>query len=255
MDFDFSPVESLDKVPAQFQKLYADKPGEDGKFAVNPDYNPVAEALNGFNRSNKTLREQLKNNKPVDLSPLAEFGDSPEAIKEAIAARLAEATSTKNPDVAKQIEGVKAGLTEAHKKELEKHQTRAQALQGQLYGLMVENEATAAVAELKGVPELLLPFIKAQVSVAEEDGRLTVQVKDAKGEVRYGATGQPMTIKELVAEMKAQEKYGRLFESEAPAGGGKPPGSGRQTPVRQTGKELTSAEKIAQGLANRSKRR
>ena len=147
-------------------------------------------------------------------------------------------------------------MIEANKKELEKRDQRNQALQNQLYGLLVENSAVAAVAELKGVPELLLPFIKTQVKVAEENGEFKVQVLDGQGEVRYGATGSPMTIKELVQEMKAQEKYGRLFESEAPAGpGGKPPGSGRSTPVRPSGKELTSAEKIAQGLAARSRRR
>lgn len=255
MDFDFSPVESIDKVPAQFQKLYADKPGEDGKFTVNPEFNAVAEALNGFNRSNKTLRQQLKDNKPTDLSVFAEYGDTPEAILEGFKAKLTEAGGAKGAEVQKQIDAAKQSIAEANKKELEKRDQRNQALQGQLYNLIVENAATAAIAELKGVPELLLPFIKTQVKVNEENGEFKAQVIDAQGEVRYGATGSPMTIKELVQEMKAQEKYGRLFESEAPAGSGKPPGSGRQPAQRQTARELTSAEKIAQGLANRSKRR
>lgn len=255
MDFDFTPVESIDKVPAQFQKLYADKPGEDGKFSVNPDFQPVAEALNGFNRSNKTLREAAKKFVPTDLSPLAEYGDTPEAIREAITLKIQEATGAKGADLKKQVDAAVAAAKEGHTKELTKAQTRAQALQDQLYGLMVENGATAAVAELKGVPELLLPFIKQQVKVTEEDGKFVVQVIDTAGEPRYGATGSLMTIKELVAEMKANEKYGRLFESERPGGGGKPPGSGRQ-PVKQvSSKEMTSAEKIAAGLANRSKRR
>ena len=45
-------------------------------------------------------------------------------------------------------------------------------------GLLVENEATAAVAEAKGIPDLLLPFIRDQVKVVEEDGEFKVFVVD-----------------------------------------------------------------------------
>lgn len=253
MDFDFSPVESLDKVPAQFKPLYVDKPGEDGKFAVNPAFTSVAEAVNGFNKSNKTLREQIKGFKPTDLSALAEFGETPEAIAEAIKTRLTEAAGTKGVEVTKQVEAAKAALVDAHKKELEKREQRANALQTQLFTLLVDNAATTAIADLKGVPELLLPFIRTQVKVVEENGHFKPQVIDAAGEVRYGATGSPMTIRELVEQMKSEAKYGRLFESETPAGGGKPPGSGR-TPAPKPGqRELSSNEKIAAGLAKRGR--
>lgn len=246
MDFDFTPVESLDKVPEQFRPLYSDQPGDDGKLGVNPAYSKIAEAINGFNRSNKQLRNELKT-KAVDLSPLAEFGDNPAAIKEAITAAIAAAGESKSTDVNKAVEAAKTALTAAQQKELEKRDARNTALQTQLYSLLVENSATAAVAELKGVPELLMPFIKNQVQVKEEDGQFKVFVIDAQGEVRYGATGSQMTIKELVAEMKADAKYGRLFESEAPNGGGMRPNGGRQVP-RTPGKELTANEKIAAGL-------
>src|SRR5688500_20358416 len=113
MDFDFSPVESIDKVPPQFQKLYADKPGEDGKFVVNPEYNPVAEALNGFNRSNKALRDQLKKAQPTDLSMFAEYGDSPEAILEGFKNKLTEAGGAKGVEVQKQIDAAKLEIGRA----------------------------------------------------------------------------------------------------------------------------------------------
>ncbi|WVW77392.1 head scaffolding protein [Stenotrophomonas phage vB_SmaS_Bhz59] len=252
MDFDFSPVESLDKVPEKFRVLYGQQAGEDGKFAVADTYKPIAESINGFNTTTKTLRQQLKD-KNVDLSPLAEFGDSPADIATKVKEAIEAAGASKNQDVQKQIEGVKNGLTEAHKKELEKHATRNQALQTQLYGLMVENAATSAVAELKGIPELLMPFIKQQVKVAEEDGQFKVQVIGSDGEVRYGSTGSPMTIKELVTEMKGQEKYGRLFESEQQpnrGGGGFRPGSGQQPNAgRQPAADRSANDKIAAGLA------
>lgn len=253
MDFEFTPVESLDKVPEQFRSIYSDKADETGKFGVNPAFKGVAEAITGFNKTTKQLRADLKKAAPVDLSPLAEFGDNPATIAEAVKAKITEAAGAKGADVQKQIEGVKSALAQAHAKEIEKREQRATALQSQLYTLMVENAATAAVAELKGVPELLLPFIKNQVKVVEQDGNFIVHVVDGSGEVRYGATGQPMTIKELVAEMKANAKYGRLFESDTAGGGGKQPGSGR-TPPRQQGKELSANDRIAAGIAARQRR-
>ena len=246
MDFDFSPVDSVDKVPEQFRPLYAREPADDGKFAVDPNFKPVAEALLGFDKSNKQLRQEIKT-KAVDLSPLAEYGESPAEIAEAVKAAVEAAGSHKDQDVNKAVESAKAAMAQANAKEIEKHNQRNQALQNQLYGLMVENSATAAVAELKGVPELLMPFIKQQVKVQEEDGQFRVFVVDEQGETRYGATGSPMTIRELVAEMKGNERFGRLFESDQPGGGGMPPNGGRRPPT-SPGRELSANEKIARGL-------
>lgn len=249
MDFEFTPVDSIDKVPEQFRGIY--KQGDDGKFVVDESHNGIVEAVTGLNRSLKAARAEAKAKTQVDLSPLADFGSSPEEIKAAIESRVSELQEqvTKGGDAKVNLEKIKQDLASAHAKDLEKANKRGEALQNQLYGLLVENAATAAVAELKGVPELLLPFIKQQVKVVEEEGQFNVYVVDGSGDRRYsGVTGQPMTIKELVAEMKANEKYGRLFESEAPAGGGMPPRGGA-TPPRQPGQQLSANEKIAAGLA------
>lgn len=245
MDFEFTPVDDVNTVPEQFRGLY--KQGDDKKFAVDPAFKGVAEAVTGLNRALKAERQALKAVKPVDLSPLADFGADPVAIKAAFDAKLEEINTAKGGDIAKQLESQKSGLITAHQKELLARDTRTTALQNQLYGLMVENAATSAVAELKGVPELLMPFIKQQVKVTEADGQFVVNVLDGSGEARYGATGQLMTIKELVTEMKANEKYGRLFESEAGNGGGMPPGGGKKPPIQRT-HELSANEKIAAGL-------
>jgi hypothetical protein len=251
MDFEFTPVDDVAKVPEQFRGIY--KEVEAGKFDVDPTFKGVAEAVGGLNRALKAERLAAKNKPVVDLTPLAEFGTDPAAIKAAFDAKLEELNTAKGGDIAKQLEGQKAGLIAAHQKELEKREARATALQNQLYGLMVENAATSAVAELKGVPELLMPFIKQQVKVTEADGQFVVNVLDGSGEPRYGATGQLMTIKELVTEMKANEKYGRLFESEAGNGGGMPPGGGKKPPVQRT-HELSANQKIAAGLKNAQRR-
>jgi hypothetical protein len=255
MDFEVAPVESLDKVPENLRPLYVTE-AKDGKYGIRPEFVSIAESINGFNKANKTLRTEvstLKSSK-VDLSPLAEYGNSPEEIAKTVTARITEAGGKQAVDAQKKVDAATASLKEAHAAELKKHAERNTGLQGQLYKLLVENQATAAVVEAKGIPDLLLPFIKNQVKVAEENGELVVQVVDAKGELRYGGTGSPMTIKELVSEMKGQEKFGRLFESEQQKGGtGMNPNGARRQPTQQQG-ELSANDKIAKGLANRARR-
>lgn len=251
MEFDFpESVESIDKVPEQFRPVYTE--GENG-FQLNESYKGIAEAVTGLNKSLKAARAEAKNakGKQVDLTPLSDFGETPEEIHQNIQAQIEELQqqASKGKDI--DPEKIKADLAKGFTKERDQLTTRNQALQNQLYSLLVENSATQAVAEEKGIPELLMPFIKNQTKTVEEDGEFRVYVTDEQGDVRYsGITGEPMTIKELVKEMKGNERFGRLFESEAPSGGGTPPGApARRQP--QGKKELSSNEKISAGLNHR----
>lgn len=254
MEFDFSqPVESIDKVPEQFRPIYGQ--GTDGKFAIKDEFKGIGAAVIGLNNANKAARldaETFKK-KVVDLSPLAEFGADPATIKATFDQRVLELT-TKGGDKAAAVEQVRKEMGTAHANALAAEQQKTNAYKGQLHTILVKNEALTSIAEAKGVAELLMPFIETQVRVAEADGQFTVQVVDAKGEPRYSnVTGQLMTIKELVATMKADAKYGRLFESDQQGGGGgggTPPGSTRRQPTPQQG-ELSPNDKIAKGLASR----
>lgn len=251
MDFEFGEVESLDRVPEQFRGIYAES--ADGRYAVGENYRGVVEAVTGLNRSLKASRAEAKAKTPTDLSSLSDFGRTPEEIRQAFDAKmkgLQDQLAGKSGDAKLNLEKIREEMAAAHAKDLERANTRGEALQTQLYGLLVENGATAAVVEARGIPDLLLPFIKNQVKVVEEDGEFKVFVVDSAGDRRYsGVTGQPMTIKELVGEMKGNEKYGRLFESEVPGGGGgMPPNGGGRTPAAR-GRVLSANEKIAVGLA------
>lgn len=252
MDFEFGEVESLEKVPEQFRVLYSEGEGDKaGKFVVGQTHAGVVSAVVGLNKSLKAARAEAKAKTPVDLSGLADYGATVDEIKTGVTTKL----KTLQDELAKgdraklNLDKVREELAAGHAKDLEKANARGQALQGQLYKLLVENSATVAVAEAKGIPELLLPFIENQVKVVEEEGEFKVFVVDPAGDRRYsGVTGQPMTIKELVGEMKAAEKYGRLFESDnQQGGGGMPPGGGGRSPPAK-GKILTANEKIAAGL-------
>ena len=250
--FEFKEVESLDTVPEQFRPLYGGEAGEDGKFRLNPAFTLTAQS---FAKIDQALRAERKahqdtKGKTVDLSPLADWGSNPEEIRNTFSARLEEAVKSGKVDVGKIQEGVRNQM----KGEVDKATQRAQALQSQLYGLMVNQDASSAIRAAGGEPDLLLPIVAQRAKVVETDGRCVVQVFDAAGNIEYGASGEPMTIKELVENLKASPTYGRAFSSEAPRGGGKPPSS---TPasIPRSIDSMSSVDKIAAGLAERSRRR
>ncbi len=248
MEHDFTkPVVTIDTVPQDFRSMY--KQGQDGQFVVDDAHKTVVNAVVALNTSLKAAREDAKRagTKAVDLTPLSEFGASPAEIKEAFDKRVADLV-TKGGDAAKAVEKVRAEMSDAHKKAMDASNSRTQLLETQLHSYIIDGTANAAIAEERGIPELLLPFIKQQVKVVEENGTFAAHVVDAKGERRYsGVTGQPMTIKDLVAEMKGNAKYGRLFESQQSGGGGAQ--SQQQTGApRQPGQAKTSHDKIAGAL-------
>lgn len=245
MEFAFSEQDSLDKVPEAFRGFYAPEPTVDGKYIVAENLAPAAQAIVGLNKALKAARNDAKT-KAVDLTPLQEFGSTPAEIKEAIDNKINELMS-QDENAKVNIEKIKQDLAKGYAQESEKTKTRAEALQNQLYEMLVKNEAVTAIAEAKGVPELLMPFISGQVKVTEEDGKFQACVVDSAGDIRYsGVTGQPMSIRELVAELKSNEKFGRAFESEAPKGGGMNPTSGKPTNTPKG--DITATDKISQGL-------
>jgi len=247
MEFNFGEVDTIEKVPTEFRGLYVEK---EGKHVVNDAFAGVAGAVMGLNKTLKTVREEAAAAKKgqVDLSPLAEFGSDPASIKAKFDERVAELVA-KGGDAAKAVERVRAEMTAANKTAVDAANARTTALQNQLYGHLVTSEATSAIATAKGVAELLMPFVKERVKVTDDNGAFVVNVVDERGEIRYsGVTGQPMSIKELIAEMKADAKFGRLFESDQQQGGGGfKPGAGKAT-TPPAGKVLTANEKIAAGL-------
>jgi len=251
----FQKVATLDDVPEQFKGMYAEN--EDKSFSVNPLLSGAVEAITGLSGSLIASRAEAKANKEakVDLSPLSDYGTTPGEIKTAMAAKVAELEGQiKLGSEAKvNIDKVRSDLAEGYAKQTKAQQAKEEALTGQLYKMLVTNEATTAITEQKGVAKLVMPFIESQVRVVDEDGRHTVKVVDDVGDVRYSSvTGSPMSIKELVGELKADEAYGRLFESEAKPGGGMPPGGGAGVNKKQ-GQAMSSVDKINAGLAGMGK--
>jgi len=251
MDFEFGVIDNLETAPEPFRTLYTPTPNADGKYEIAPTFKGAADALLGLNKSLKAARAEAKGKTAPDLSPLSAFGSTVEEISAGVTAKINELQSelTKGGEAKLNLDKIRQELAEGHSKDLQKYTARIEALQGQLYERLVTSEAVVAISEAKGEVDLLMPFIKNMVKVAEKDGKFDVFVVDQAGDQRYsGVTGQPMTIKELVAEMKANAKYGRLFDSETQVGGSGTQNPGTRKPAQQ-GKPLSATDKIALGLA------
>jgi len=248
-------LDNLDSVPENFRVFYKEREGGEG-YALdseNPVVSTAVASIAGLGKSLKAARSDADRYRKdrTDLSALSEYGDSPESIKSAVDAKLGELQEQlQNGESAKiDLEKIKEDLAKSHNREVTKKEQVIEGLKGQLYAHLVTSEATTAIAAQKGVSELLMPFVKERVKVVEEEGQLRVFVVDGEGNRRYsGATGEAMTIPELVSEMKGNEQYGRLFESEAPSGTSAVPPSPSGRRVATPKQELSSVDKISAGL-------
>jgi hypothetical protein len=157
---------------------------------------------------------------------------------------------------------VKAWSEKEGKKFAAEIETRDQKI-GKLAGayrkVTVTQAATQAISEAKGRVKPLLPHVEAVTRVRETaDGSYAVEVLDAAGNVRIGdSQGNPLTIAQLVAEMKTDEEFAPLFEGHNAGGSGAPPGGANRNAGGGHGgggQNMTPTQRIAEGLRSLGKR-
>lgn len=216
-------VTKLDDAPEALREHYAEK---DGKFylSVDPVEGYALEDVTGLKSAlgaERTKREQLE-------ATVVKFKDlDPDKARKALE-RLTELEAIDPSKEADKIantkfEAAKAQLLEQHGKEVGQRDERIKALTGAVDGLTRKQQATTAIAELKGSVELLLPHVLAHTRVKEtEAGDFVVEVVDAAGNVRIAdSKGTPMDIKGLVAEMRQSDTFARAFDGDGHSGTGK----------------------------------
>lgn len=257
--FDFANnkvVKALDTVPEEFRALYKELEGEDGGFGLKDDDTTkgAVSAIIGLGTALKASRAEAKANKgsKVDLSPLAEYGEGIEEIAAGFKTKMEELQGQikGGKDATINLEKIKKDLAAGHATEMEVQNKRAKALSSQLYNILVQREALEAMGDSVINPKLAMPFIENQLQTIEEDGKFRVVVVDEAGDRRFsGVTGNEMTIKELVKDMRTQDDFAPLFKSEVKSGSHAKPGVSAGVPTRRPeGRELSSVEKIAAGL-------
>lgn len=219
-------VESLDSLPEGIREHYVEK---DGKFVlgVEPVGGFALEDVTGL----KTALGKERGSREALEKASAKWKDlDPDKARDALAKleELADIDPKKEADkiAAAKVEAIRSQFVESHKKELKAREAVIANHRSQIERLLIDAEATSALAEAKGSVDLLLPHIRSAARVIErEDGSFGVEIASKEGGPRVNGSGQNMTIKELVQEMRQSEVFGRAFDASGQSGTGKVPGA------------------------------
>ncbi len=150
-----------------------------------------------------------------------------------------------------EFDKLKEQIVKKHGTEIETEKGISAKLKAALEVKLIDAEAILAISAAKGSTTILLPHVKAQLKVVEQDGVFVARVVDSAGAIRIGDDkGTPMSIDQLVAEMKANDTFAPVFEGTGASGGGanggtggnKPP-AGEKTMSRKDFNELGVVEK------------
>lgn len=138
--------------------------------------------------------------------------------------KAAEAREAFEKQLTEKFAKDRAGMVKKHSEEMEVGTKQRTGMRTQLEGALIGAAANAAIADNKGSSALLLPTIKGLSRLVEsEDGDLVVRVVGEGGVERLSTKAgctDPMTIAELVAEMRASEVYARAFDGTGASGSG-----------------------------------
>jgi hypothetical protein len=140
------------------------------------------------------------------------------------------------------------------------HRPDAQASQGRTG----RRQGHAAIAAARACPICCCRIVQRFTKVDED---FNVVVVDAKGDPRVNGKGEPLTIADLIEEMKANEIYGRAFEGSGQSGSGTRPNNGlagdpsavSPRPISTTGRSephsstSTATTPISRCLRNKSR--
>lgn len=232
-------VDSIDTIPEAQRGLYKET---NGKFTLDvegyEDPTNLKSALQKEREAAKTASKQAQ--------AWAALGKTPEEIQALVEAQ-AQAERDKLTKGG-EWDKLKEQMTGQHKVELSKKDERIQSLTKSLERRLIDADATAAIADAKGVPALLLPHVRASVKVIEEDGDFKVRVVDASGNPRVNGKGEFLSISDLVGEMRQSEIFGRAFDATGTTGGGASgggSGGGGKTMKRATFDALKPAQRAA----------
>jgi len=258
MLFDFGKNKTVAKlagtVPDNFHCFY-EETDEGFKLRDDPIVTAAVASISGFTKTVERVRSEFDKQKALadaaDLGALSEYGDTTEAILAAFEAKLDETSTSgkKGVDeaVKRGVERAKKDMATAHAAEVEGLTKVSDAMRSHLHKRMISDDSQREIAAAGGNVELLMPHISPSLKVVEIDGGFATRVVDPDGTVRFGGTGSEMTIGERVAELKANETFGRLFDSESPSGGGLPTNQPRN-PATKKPADMSPTEKIAAGL-------
>lgn len=238
-------IGKLEDAPEAIRSSYRAATDADGE-ALKGKFILTVDAAEGFALENveglKSSLSKERTRAEKAEGAIKKFGDlDPDAARKAIekVAEFEALDPKKEADKLAQvkIEAATKQMAEKHAAELEGVRKQATGYREQVQKLLIDNVAITALEGKKGDVELLLPHVKSQVRLKENDnGSFSVEVVDKDGNAKIGdSKGTPMTVDQLVEEMSKSDKFGRAFEGANQTGGGQRPGTGTQKPGTQQG--------------------
>lgn len=185
--------------------------GDDGK--------ELRSALEAEREENRTLKADLRKYgmKPDEVSKLKkDYADLQKSVKD-------------GDNKGAQWESEKQELITSHTAAIAEKDKAIARYKDSAYRFAIDNVIDAAIVNEKGNPELLRHVVKQFVQPFEDDqtGNIFPRVLNEKGQpATFGTKGEPKTVEQLVAELKANAKYQQAFGASGSSGGGTPAGGG-----------------------------
>ena len=226
-------VDSLDGLDDTVKPLYQQK---DGKFVLDVEGIEDTSALKGALQKERKAAETASKM----VKRWEQLGKSPDEIEELLAQQAKD--DEDKAAKAGEWDKLRAQMNEKHQTELRQKDESLVVMRRRLEGELIDSRAVAAIASAKGIPDLLLPHVQRHVKV---DENYNVVVVDAKGDPRVNGKGEPLTISDLVSEMKQSEIFGRAFEGSGQSGSGTQPGNGGGNPQLKNLKKSDLADRKA----------
>jgi hypothetical protein len=204
----------FDALSDALKELYTEK---NGKYVLDSDHEDIT--------SLKTTVANLREEKSTAEKELAKWKDvDPVKAREALTKvqELEEAEAKKSGEWDK----LKTQMVQRHQTELADANGKVKEKDAHIERLTVDKEINAALADpdLKVLSvKALFPHVKAKVKAVLEGDQYVAIVHDGQGNPRVAdGSGQPMTIKQLAAEMAKDGDYAPLFGSKSKGGSGTP---------------------------------
>lgn len=210
--------------------LQADKPEElpealrasaknvGGKLTV--DALPEGWAIEDVGGLRKTVSEERAARKALEKAVKAFEGiDDPAAARDALEKVASGAVKS-----SKELDEAKKALEAKFANDRKAIEEATAKLQTQLQEVLVDRDATAAIAAAGGNLKLLLPIVKSAAKVERDaSGKLVVQLQDESGKplvTKKSGSADPMGFGEFVEGLKATADYRGAFAATGAGGAG-----------------------------------
>ena len=232
-------LDSAESIPEGLTDHYSQR--DDGKFVLNVNANSGME-LSDTSALKSALSKERSAAQDAAKRLKAFEGLDAQAARDALSKVQEIAEFNPEQKVEEAIKAREKQIFAKHASEIDVVKNESNALRTQLSDTLVTSAAAKAIANSKGSVDLLLPHVLRNTRMRQNDaGQFVVEVIDGDGNQRIGdAQGNPMTIPQLVDEMRASETFSRAFEASGAAGTGATGSSPSSTPARASGSKTIS---------------